>query len=462
MKLKENKISLMCHEALKENPDEAAKSFDYINQEQIASGILYNNKPLSTLLEPGFISQEEVNKINSLVHSIEKGVEKIISIVLDNEDDKTSESQNLHKEIKKIIGLSDLEKEAMSIKCGVDKSLFIHRLDLYYDYKNGIQILEFNTDSPGGYVDADTQCEIFLKVPHIRKLNQSFSLQGSHVTRNFFDIIRNLYHGMSTNRESCVCIAGLKEDTSGTEHVTLANFFTNWGLPALLADPRDIKYKNGSLYYNTDQIGLIYRRLILFELIEKWKDVQDFILGIKNSNIPVLNPFRSALGSHKSILVILSDDRFHLLFDDDVVSMMDKYLPWTRSFDQNTDNTIIKTALEEKERFVLKKSVSYGGTHVVVGKAVSDDQWKATIEHILSQQNKWIIQEYIDKTLKTFPYIDDKGLGFHDMVLNLNPFIVNGQYAGGMIRVSPAHEYVINVGKGGAQIPMFVYEESAR
>jgi glutathionylspermidine synthase len=456
----------MCHRSLKENPDEAVKSFDYINQAQIASGILYNNKPLSTLLEPGFISQEEVHKINSLVQIVERGVEKIISIVLDNEHDDTRENKFLHKEVKKIIGLSDLEKEAISIRCGVDRSLFIHRLDLYYDYKNGIQILEFNTDSPGGYVDADTQCRIFQEVPHIRNLTQSFALQGSHISKNFYEIIReiylNHYRSMSINGEPLICIAGLKEDTSGTEHSTLANLFTTWGLPALLADPREIKYKSGSLYYKSDRIGLIYRRLILFELIEKWNEVQDFILGVKNSDIPVLNPFRSAIGSNKSILAILSDDRFQHLFDDEVVSEMDRYLPWTRSFDQNTDNSLIKTALAEKEKYVLKKSISYGGTHVVVGKAVSDDQWKATIEHILSQSSKWIIQEYIDKTLKTYPYIDDKGLGFHDMVLNLNPFIVNGQYAGGMIRVSPVGEFVINVGKGGAQLPMFIYEELSR
>ena len=460
MKQREKKVSLMCHQALMENPDEALESFNYINQQQITNGILYNDKPLSTLLEPGFISVDEVRKINDLVFVIEKGIERIISIVLDKEDDKSPQKSFLRNEVKRIMGLSDLEKEVMSIQCGINKSLFIHRLDLYYDENRGFQILEFNTDSPGGYVDADIQCKIFLKVPHMKKLDKQFNLQGSRITRDFFTLIRNIHNNLSMNNLSHVCIAGLREDTSRTEHATIAKFFNDRGLPVLLADPREIRYKNGSLYFKNDRIDFIYRRLILFELIEKWNEVQDFILGVKDADIPVLNPFRSAIGSNKSILAVLSDEHYHSLFDEEVVSVIDKYLPWTRPFDQNTVNAIIEMALEERERFVIKKSVSYGGAHVVVGKAVSDDHWKNSIEQILSQKEKWIIQEYIDKTVKTYPYVSDRGLGFRDMALKLNPFIVDGRYAGGMIRVSPADEYVINVGKGGAQIPMFVYEGS--
>lgn len=460
MKLREKKVTRMCHQALMENPDEALESYHYINQQQITNGILYNDKPLPTLLEPGFISVEEVKKINDLVFVIEKGIESIISVVLDKEDDKSPQKDFLRDEVKRIMALSDLEREIMSIRCGINKSLFIHRLDLYYDEEKGFQILEFNTDSPGGYVDADTQCKIFLEVPHMKRLDTQFNLHGSNITRDFFTIIRNIHNHHSMDHRAHVCIAGLREDTSRTEHAAIAKFFNDWGLPALLADPREIRYLNGSLYVKNDRIDFVYRRLILFELIEKRNEVKDFILGIRDSDIPVLNPFRSAIGSNKSILAILSDEHYHSLFDEEVVSVIDKYLPWTRPFDPNTDNTVIEMALEERERFVLKKSVSYGGAHVVVGKAVSDDHWKNAIEQILSQKEKWIIQEYIDKTVKRYPYVSDKGLGFRDMVLNLNPFIVDGRYAGGMIRVSPADEYVINVGKGGAQIPMFVYKGS--
>jgi hypothetical protein len=45
------------------------------------------------------------------------------------------------------------------------------------------------------------------------------------------------------------------------------------------------------------------------------------------------------------------------------------------------------------------------------------------------------------------------------MAFNVNPFIIEGEYACGIVRLSPPDKFVINTAQGATQIPMLRYTE---
>ena len=449
-------IKTRYHQLLQADPAAAKESIDYLYA-GIADKIVYKGKPIPIVLEPGFITPEKLDNYKSMLADAQEALELIIDIALDKYEPQNKEQQ-LYDEIKKMFNLNEEELALMTLDCGASRHISIYRLDLY---SNGQPyILEFNSDSAGGIMEAYCATELYLELPQFKTLRaEGFSFlpdDGPH--RVLKTLLETRYLNKEHNPKPTILITDWRDVGSKIEQERLLDFFEAQGYRTMLADPRDLTFQNGVLSYNSERIDIVHRRVIVKELTQKFKDIQPFYEAVRAGAVSVINPFSSALGSNKAILAIMSDPRYHNLYHSNVISFIKLYVPWTRMFNYKPEPALVEMICHNKDQYVIKQCKSYGGEAVVVGRSKNQDEWLEKIDQILKIEDElWIVQEYVDRAFDIFPFVEGDNVVLNKMVFNINPFIINSEYACGIVRLSPPDTYVINAAQGGAQIPMLQY-----
>ncbi len=449
------------HHILKANPASAINSYHELVEAMRRERLFYKDATIPVLLQPYFAGQDFLDELKEMIKPIEKGLNRIIDIVLGRLDTEfsTSKERNLVSEIKTAYGLSETEKNLAQLPCGTRKHIIIHRLDLYSGEK--FSILEFNTDSAAGILETDQQIRLFKSLKPLQQLSKEFSFRETNGARRILDALLNSdYAGKTDGEKPTICLTDWGDVGTKSEQENMVKYFQKCGYKALLADPREFDYKEGALRFKDEKLHIIHRRVIASELVERLDNVQPLVQAALDGAVSVVNPFSSALGSHKVILAILSEEKFHTLLDRDSVDVIKKYLPWTRLFHIKMNNAVLSDILENKDGYVLKRGISYGGSYVVVGRDVNREYWKELADEILdSPDERWIAQQYIAPPRETYPVVEEGALKFRELIFNINPFIIDGGYVNGMARLSPPDQHVINVARGGYQIPMLQIDE---
>jgi uncharacterized circularly permuted ATP-grasp superfamily protein len=102
---------------------------------------------------------------------------------------------------------------------------------------------------------------------------------------------------------------------------------------------------------------------------------------------------------------------------------------------------------------VLKPTHGYGGKDVFVGLDSPEDEWAGACAKAMAGETNYIAQEFVPIPEEEFPAFAP-GLVFVPKKVNINPFVLDGAYAGCMSRVSDSS--IINLTRGGGQQPTFV------
>ncbi len=453
-------IKARYHQLLQADPAAAKQSIDYLYA-GIADKIVYKGKPIPIILEPGFMTTEKLGTYKSMLADAQQALEHIIDIALDKYEPQTNEQQ-LCNDIKEMFNLNEEELALMTLDCGSSRHIAIYRLDLY---SNGqAYILEFNSDSAGGIMEAYNATKLYLDLPQFKALQaEGFSFipdDGPHqVLKALLD---SRYQNKKNYNKPTILITDWRDVGSKIEQERLREFFETQGYKTMLADPRDLLFRDNFLSYNGERIDIVHRRVIVKELTQKFTDIQPFYAAVQAGAVSVINPFSSALGSNKAILAIMSDPRYHNLYQSNVISFIKQYVPWTRMFNYNPEAALVEMVCHNKDQYVIKQCKSYGGEAVVVGRSKNQEEWLQKIHQILKIEDElWIVQEYVDRAFDIFPFVEGDNVVLNKMVFNINPFIINSEYACGIVRLSSPDTYVINAAQGGAQVPMLQYHISS-
>ena len=204
----------------------------------------------------------------------------------------------------------------------------------------------------------------------------------------------------------------------------------------------------------------MYRRVIFGELLEKLRDVNDFLKAYRDHAICMVNPLRSRLAASKSLLSILTNPGYDHLFAQKENETKRQHIPWTRRmldaerFYGGKKVYLIDFLKDEKESLILKPAEGYGGKDVTIGRETRDDDWNHTIDKALKAD--WVIQEFVNPSIMSVPTIVNHKLEFVNKKMNTGSFVFDGTYAGSLSRLS--EETVINVSRGGGLIPTVACE----
>src|SRR5207249_1980250 len=107
-------------------------------------------------------------------------------------------------------------------------------------------------------------------------------------------------------------------------------YFREHGLECVIADPREVEYTGGRLTAGNYHITLIYKRVLIGELIERGGMDHPIIRAVRDRAVCMVNPFRCKPLYKKASLAVLSDEANARLFSAEQQAAIEAHIPWTR------------------------------------------------------------------------------------------------------------------------------------
>src|SRR5206468_1242381 len=97
-----------------------------------------------------------------------------------------------------------------------------------------------------------------------------------------------------------------------------------------LADPRALEIAGGRLCAGASAIDVVYRRVVLSELVARDDQVRAFFTAYRDGLAVFVNSLRCRLSEDKAFFAILTDEAFAGLRIAEEAAFLGRVLPWTR------------------------------------------------------------------------------------------------------------------------------------
>jgi len=218
----------------------------------------------------------------------------------------------------------------------------------------------------------------------------------------------------------------------------------------------------GKLYAGDYHIHLIYKRVLISELLHKGGLNHPVFQAVRDGAVCMVNPLRCKILYKKASFAVLSDENNAHLFTAAELDAIRAYIPWTRVVAERTTTfafepiDLVPFILKNRERLVLKPNDDYGGHGIVLGWTTDPATWERAVETALAQP--YIVQERINVPTEPFPSFVDGRLEVADRMLDTAPFTWFGGYMDGCLtRISTAALLNVTAG-GGSTVPTFLVD----
>ena len=251
------------------------------------------------------------------------------------------------------------------------------------------------------------------------------------------------------------------EFTTGTdEFARLAVALTDAGLPAIVADPRDLVAENGVFKAKGVPVDLLYRDCELTEFVEMEASGRR-LTGLRRA----ITEGRLVSGlswefDQKSCWEIFTDPTWERYFTPRQRRLFRDHLPWTRlvragrvAGPDGRSVDLTDYIRRHRESLVLKPNTLYGGQGVIVGRAVTQPVWERTLATALRGPQPYVVQSYAPIAQHQFPRLDGKRVANAERRV-VSGFFFNSSAIGLVGRFS--ENPVVNISRGGGLLAALV------
>lgn len=432
--------------------DIAAESQEQLERGLRSRNLYFGDRPLSNVLRPRFLTHDQYRFIQARVRVLMRAFDKAYRAAI---ADATIRAQ---------FGLTDWEEELVHHDPGFHDPSPTSRLDAFFmPETNTLKFVEYNAEVPAGLAYNDALSEVFFGLPIMREFLRHYDVRQIPARHGVLHPLMTAYQQWSGTRNvPTIGILDWKEVPTYSEFVLFQEYFTQHGIKTVICDPRELEYTNGRLMSGDTHIDLIYKRVLITELIERGGMDQPAVQAVLDGNACMVNPFRCKILHKKLSLAVLSDERNAGLFSEEELQSIEQHIPWTRRVEERTtmyqgrEVDLIAFAHEHQENLVLKPNDEYGGKGVFLGWTVDAATWEQTVQTALTEP--WIVQERTEVPFEPYPSYAEGRVQVIDRMLDTDPFISYGDYVDGCLtRLST--EALLNVtAGGGSSVPTFVVE----
>ena len=254
-----------------------------------------------------------------------------------------------------------------------------------------------------------------------------------------------------------LCFVEPKFAASGIdEQQVLAEYFhSRHGMRMMHADPSELTLKGGEVFYEGERVDVAYRDYTVLDLValeQQGKNVEPMRALFKQNRM--ISSIAAEL-DQKACFEIFTDPRFtQKYFSSDERVVFRRHILWTRVLsDRKTtlpdgrQDDLLEYVRHERETLVLKPNRAYGGEGVLLGMAVSQEEWEQAIDRCLVDKDRWVVQQRAAIPVSEFPVIDTDGS------VHLEPFYTVMGFApskyGLAILGRASQKQVVNVAQRG-------------
>jgi hypothetical protein len=339
------------------------------------------------------------------------------------------------------------------------------RLDSFFVSEQDLKFTEYNAETPAGAGYNDALSEVFYGLPVMRAFLRKYDVRPIPARPHVLDALLDAFSQWQEHRSDPPRIAILdwKEVPTVSEFRIFDCYFRERGIECRIVDPREVEFSGGVLRDSDFRINLIYKRVLISELLERGGADHPVIQAVQSGAVCMANGFRCKILYKKASFAVLSDERNGRLFSADERQAIADHIPWTRVMVERKSEfrgqpiDLVPFVLANREQLVLKPNDEYGGKGIVLGWTVDSNAWEMAVRTALAVP--YVVQERVNLPHEVFPSFQDGKLHLIDRMLDTNPFVgYRGAMAGCLTRIST--EVLLNVtAGGGSTVPTFLLEE---
>ena len=418
-------------------------------------GLFFGERPLCTVLRPRFLTAEQYRYLQQRC------------AILLRAFDRAYHAAFADAALRRQFGLVDWEEALIERDPGFADASPMSRIDAFYlPERDVMHLTEYNAETPAGAAYGDALTEAFFALPVMRAFMRRFDVRPLPSRHGVLHALLEAYaqwgRGGKRGATPRIAILDWREVPTYNEFVLWVDYFRARGLEARIVDPRETELQGGRLVADGEAIDLIYKRVLISELVERGGPNHAVIRAVQSGAVCMVNPFRCKLLHKKASLAVLSDERNVGLFSDDERQAIDAHIPWTRVVaerktrheDRQVD--LVPFIIDQRERLVLKPNDAYGGAGIVLGWEVDGATWEQAVRVALTEP--FVVQERVPIPSEPFPSVVNGRVILADRILDSAPFAYQGTHVEGcMSRLSTAALVNVTAG-GGSQTPTFVVE----
>jgi uncharacterized circularly permuted ATP-grasp superfamily protein len=418
-----------------------------LNEATQQFGLTVVGRPVCNVLRPLFLDQETYKKICTASDIVMQSFRVLA--------DRLMIDSNLRKKL----NLTPEAEEAIQIDTGFGAADVSARLDGFFGSEGTFYFVEYNADSPGGIGFGDVLADVFLSLPIMNEISQSFHAEAVPVRQRTFEALMNAYHKWGGKDLPSIAIVDWKEAATYNEFIIMQEQFQRNGCSVTIADPSELELRNGILYAAGTPIQLVYKRVVANELIERCGLNHSLIEAVRTHAVCMANGFAVQMLFNKILFAFLSDPA-HEVVSAELRPLIDQHIPWTRTVQeyktihQNREIDLIPYIVEHHEKFVLKPVSEYGGKGVVLGWECNQEEWNAALQSAIT--SSYVVQERVPVSKELYPSYVEGRLSLDFRYFDLDPYIWEGINPEGCgVRLSRAALLNVSAG-GGSATPMLL------
>jgi glutathionylspermidine synthase len=432
--------------------DLAGESQRQLDDQLRLRGLFFGGRALCTVLRPRFLSATQYRFLQR------RGADVLSAF-------RTAHTAALADEsLLAQFRLADWERGLVGVDAGFRDASPVSRLDAFFVADaGGMRFTEYNAETPAGGAYNDVLTEVFFGLPIVREFLRHWDLRPLPARHNVLHALTDSYEQWSGRRDRpAIAIVDWSDVPTQSEFVLFQDYFARQGFTATIIDPREIEYDGTRLRGPAGPIDLIYKRVLLHELVERGGVDHPIFRALRDRRVCMVNPPSCKILHKKASLAVLHDERNAHLFGAAEREAIEASIPWTRVVEErNTTHNgepvdLVPFIAENREQLVLKPNDDYGGKGIVLGWEADDDTWRAAVNTALREP--YIAQQRIALPTEPYPSMVDGSVVFADRMVDTAPYVAYGaQVDGCLTRLSTAALLNVTAG-GGSQTPTFIAE----
>jgi uncharacterized circularly permuted ATP-grasp superfamily protein len=414
--------------------------------------MMFGDRPLCTVVRPRFLTRDGYLRIQRAGAAIGRAFTRAHAAAM------------ARPEVLAQFRLTDWELTLLAGEDGLPVPSPLGRYDAFFSADGtGLKFTENNAETPAGSAYGDVLAELFMALPGLKAFRQLYDVRTLPSRPSMLQTLLECFHAATGRRDlPMIGIIDWREVPTQSEFAAFKAWFESLGLKCIIADPRELEYRGGKLRVGPTVIDLIYKRVLIHELVEREGLMHPMVRAVRDRAVVMVNPFRCKVLHKKASLAVLSDERNAGLFDERMLQAIAAHIPWTRVVErrrtewQGRDVDLLECVAGNRERFVLKPNDDYGGTGIVLGWEVDDATWQRAVAAAVDAPS--VVQERIHQPSELFPAWIDGKLVVSDRIVDTAPYVFGGAYVDGCLsRISTAALVNVTSG-GGSTLPTFVVE----
>ena len=359
------------------------------------------------------------------------------------------------------IGASDVEQEIWSIDPGYAGLTLTSRLDAFIA-AGRIRFIEYNAESPAGIGYCDSLTEVFHRLPAMQRWVAHRGFEPQNARRRLWESLLAAYRQWGGTDTPRIAIVDWQDVPTKRDFELCAEYFRDQGAWVGISDPRALTYRRGQVFLGDDRITLVYRRVLLHELLARASDARALLYAYRDGAVCMVNSPRSKLLHKKTVFALLSEGALGVDLDHGERDLVETVIPWTRRLAlgrttlDGREIDLRQALIDDPERFAVKPVDDYGGKGVVLGWETDPEHWKRLVNN--SPESAYIVQERVEVPQEEFPVYRDGSLHLESLSVDTDPLLFRGEMGSILTRMSGSA--LLNVTAGsGSTTPTFVLEE---